>query len=241
MLRQSEWSTLTYLNLSECFVEMVDNKSFWSSSKLPNLETLCLFCHSEIYRSTITVLFQKSWPKLRKLFIDNLPEKGDKEFLNVLRERKLPNLTEFGLSLSPQRNSVINLKFISQFFSKLESLTFRKYSGLHGQKSFTKQLRELDITDNPNVTTELPSLLSGQFPSLNTLALSNCGLNASSLSFLAQCCVEGRHLNVSYNPECGGRIGHLFDGGCMWNGLLSLDIQQPYINEKAHVDSEVVM
>ena len=192
LLCQSEWSILTYLNLAECFIEMVDNQLVWSSSKLPNLESLCLFCHCETDAGAVATLFQNSWPNLSRFFVDNLTEQGDKELLAALREGKLSNLTEFGLTLSPQRKSVINLKIISHFFPKLQSLTFQKCFGPLGEIEFTDQLREIDISHSPSVKGELSSLLSSQFPSLNTLALSNCGLNAANLSFLAQCSVEGR-------------------------------------------------
>ena len=126
---QSEWSILTYLNLAECFIEMVDNQLVWSSSKLPNLESLCLFCHCETDAGAVATLFQNSWPNLSRFSVDNLTEQGDKELLAALREGKLSNLSEFGLTLSPQRKSVINLKIISHFFPKLQSLTFQKCFG----------------------------------------------------------------------------------------------------------------
>ena len=252
VLRQSEWSTLTYLNLAECFIELVNNQPVWSSSKLPNLENLSVFCHCETDEGTISTLFQTCWPNLRRFFVDNITEQGDKELLAALREGKLSNLTEFGLSLSPQRKSVINLKLITHFLKKLQFLTFQKCFGPLGEIEFTDQLREIDISHNPSVTVELSSLLSSQFPSLNTLALSNCGLNIANLSFLAQCSVEGRllvlrNLDVSNNPDCIGQIGHLFDAGCMWKELISLYIQLPCVSQIGQrgrsliEDSEVVI
>ena len=252
LLRQSEWSTLTHLNLSECFIEMADKQPVWSSSKLPNLESLCVVFHCETNKGTVATLFQACWPNLRRFSVDNLTEQGDQELLAALREGKLSNLTQFGLTLSSQRNSVINLEIITRFLPQLQFWTFQKCVGPLGKIEFSGELRGIDISHNPSVRRELSALLSSQFPSLNTLALNNCGLNAANLSFLAQCSVESRlpvlkHLDVSDNLDCLGQIGHLFDNGCMWKKLRNLHIQQSFISQigprkRSFIeDSEVVI
>ena len=238
LLRQCEYSTLTHLTLSEGFMEMVDNQPFLSSSKLPNLESLCVFFTTgrNVDEGVIARLFQNSWPNLRRFFAVNFQQQCDKELLAALREGKLSNLTEFGQTLIPQRRSVINLKMISHFLPKLQYLIFQHCLGPLRKIEFAEKLREIDISHSRSVTVELSALLSSPFPSLNTLALSNCGLNAANLSFLSQCGVEGtlpvlRNLDVSNNPDCVGQIGHLFDGVCMWKKIRSLYIQQACISQ----------
>ena len=254
LLRQCECSKLTHLTISEFLMKMVDNQPFLSSSKLPNLAGLCVFFSNRpnTGKGIIARLFQNSWPNLRRFFVVNFQQQCDTEVLAALREGKLSNLTEFGQTLSPQRTSVINLRKSSHFLPRLQYLTFQNSFGPLQEIEFAEEFRKIDISHNPSVTVELPSLLSSQFPSLNTLVLSNCGLNASNLSFLAQCSVESRlpvlkHLDVSDNLDCVGQIGHLFDNGCMWKKLLNLHIQQSFTSQIGQrgrsliEDSEVVI
>ena len=62
----------------------------------------------------------------------------------------------------------------------------------------------MDISHSSHVTGNLFILLLHSFPSLNSLALSDCGLNSQDLCSLAQGSVEGRlpklkHLDISQN------------------------------------------
>ena len=73
-----------------------------------------------------------------------------------------------------------------------------------------------------------------EFPSLDTLILSDCGLNSLDLSSLAQASADGklpelRHLDISHNGQvhnCHNDAGlrNLFSFPCKWKRLISLNI-----------------
>ena len=75
----------------------------------------------------------------------------------------------------------------------------------------------------------LSILLCHSFPSLNTLILSDCGLNSLDLNSLAKASAKGRlpelkHLDISQNDQLKGQVRYLFEYGCKWEKLLHLNV-----------------
>ena len=75
----------------------------------------------------------------------------------------------------------------------------------------------------------LSVLLRHSFPSLNSLVLSDCGLNSQDLCSLAQASVEGRlpqlrHLDISRNTDV--HFHEMFQASCTWDKLLKLNITE---------------
>ena len=90
-------------------------------------------------------------------------------------------------------------------------------------------LHKLDISKRPGLTGNLSELLRHSFPTLNSLILSDCGLNSQDLCSLTQANVEGRipllkHLDISVNSYLQGRLNQLFTNGCKWQKLVNLNV-----------------
>ena len=91
------------------------------------------------------------------------------------------------------------------------------------------QLKKLDISHSSGMAGTLSILLCHSFPSLHTLILSDCGLNAQDLNSLAKANAKGRlpelkHLDISNNDELKGYVRYLFEHGCKWEKLLHLNV-----------------
>ena len=90
---------------------------------------------------------------------------------------------------------------------------------------------KLDISHGLGITGNLSVLLRHSFPSLNSLILSNCGLNSQDLCHLAIASVKGRlpvlrHLDISENKYISDKLDYLFENGCKWEQLNNLNIEQ---------------
>ena len=88
---------------------------------------------------------------------------------------------------------------------------------------------KLDISYSSGITGNLSVLLDHSFPSLNSLILSDCGLNSQDLCSLAQASVEGRlphlmDLDISCNPDILNHLDSLYSDSCTWNQLLSFSV-----------------
>ena len=77
------------------------------------------------------------------------------------------------------------------------------------------RLSHLDISHSLNITGKCSLLFPSRFPSLNTLILSDCGLNSKDLYNLSQASLLGKlpklqHLDVSRNRSVDGCLVNLF-------------------------------
>ena len=96
--------------------------------------------------------------------------------------------------------------------SLLTDLTLKRFIFEQGasptlwQLAKKSKLNKIEICHSPGITGNLSILLCHSFPSLNSLILSDCGLNSQDLCSLAQASLEGRlpqlrHLDISDNPD----------------------------------------
>ena len=90
---------------------------------------------------------------------------------------------------------------------------------------------KLDVSKSTGITGALSVFLSHNFPSLEHLILSDCGLNSDDLSSLVKASSEGRlpelkHLDLSDNEAIRGQWRHLFSHDHQWSHLLSLNVKQ---------------
>ena len=232
-LLQSLRSTLTYLDLSGYCLGSCESHVM-KITVLPDLQTFVVPAHCVTGENTI------NFPSFRSLFIKGIAEKDEEDFLFVLGKGKLLDLKEVGLSLTKYRSTVIGLEVISKFIPKLESLTLNYFCiCIHRPVDyvFLSQLSGINLSHSKGLTGNFHLLLSCVFPKLETIVLRNCGLVAEDLQSLAYAKVRGslpilRHLNVSMNPECAGYLECLFDASRKWKELLSLNIEQRYVDEK---------
>ena len=243
VLVQSTMPTLTYLNMSGCFLQCHECHFTTSASKL---QTLLISARDETGELGIKRWFKKSCLHLRSLFLDNIAKEVKGELLSLLQEGIFSELKELGLSSCEIGSSVLTLRTISQFIPKLESLILSNVLISPQDLSHSllySTLCKLDVRKNTAVSGRLPILLSHKCISLQTLILMDCGLVPEDLRSLAH--LEGRvpvlrHLNISINPLCAGQLECLFDRSCRWKDLHSINVKQPHTDASSQ-DSEIIM
>ena len=93
------------------------------------------------------------------------------------------------------------------------------------KKLTSNRLTKLDLSSSFGFTGNLSALFTDSFPTLNTLKLGKCKLNANDLQSLARANVDGklpqlRHLGVTWHDDID--ISDLFTHSAQWNQLTSL-------------------
>ena len=270
-LFNSMWPSLTHLNLDRCCLNADDIKTLSNcltarrNKKLPKLSSLALHL-TEVegkgsLRPALKAMFQKSLPAIRTLVLNELQSEEYQIISAAVNNRKLLNLTTLSVSLGkrpPQFPDVIPVKDavhgegLNVLKSRsLSDLTMNRFicSPLHlntaAMSAQSSEVTKLDISHGSGISGSLSILLCHSFPSLETLILSDCGLNSDDLSSLAQAGVEGRlpelkHLDLSDNEALIGKWRHLFSVRQRWSHLLSLNIKQNIHTEQdQHFDALV--
>ena len=153
------------------------------------------------------------------------------EINNIFGKGKMPNLSEMYLSADLQSPDKIALDSFLDGFNlhktvKLEKLALARFIisaeqlKILSEKLAAVQLTELDLSWCSGFTDNLSVLFTHSFPTLNTLILSWCELNAKDLQSLARANLEGklpqlRHLDISGPQEF--EISDLFTRLVQWN------------------------
>ena len=88
------------------------------------------------------------------------------------------------------------------------------------------QLQKLDITHSSGISGTLSMLLCHSFLSLDSLVLSDCGLNSKDLIRLAQASMKCLDLDVSENADNSNHLKYLFSFSAKWQALEKLSTQQ---------------
>ena len=172
--------------------------------------------------------------KLTVLTLKNLESQHFQKVNNIIKKGKLPNLSELSLALEG-RSRVKLHKFLDQFdpdqVANLEKLTLQKFGisaeelEILSEKLTDIRLTELDLSWSSGLTGNLSVLFTHSLPTLNTLVMRSCVLNANDVQSLARANVEGklpqlRHLDVSWNNDV--KISDLFAHSAQWNQLKTL-------------------
>ena len=244
-LFESEWPKLAHLKLKGCYLDESDIQmltlclGYPEQGMLPNLTSFVLDfasnTNSHDLCSAVYHMFQFTLLNIKTLHLYNVTDMIYKTVVISLNQGKLPNLVKFGIS-KPQE-VVTASEHLESFLINLRTPTdmrthkFTNLPELLNLPTVSSQLDNLDISHSSGITGNLSMLLCHSFPSLNSLILSNCGLNSQDLCSLAQASIEGRlpqlrHLDISKNRELDGHFMCLFKSDCKWGGLLSLDIDQ---------------
>ena len=157
---------------------------------------------------------------------------------NVLKQDKLPNLSELfvSCSLSSKENQNLFDSSLRNFHPKhtprLEKVSLRQCimsedelrTVSDNMSSF--QLRELDVRDNKGIRGCLSMLFKNNFPTLQSLTIGNSELHQEDLESLVFASEQGKLPNLRHlfihckNPK----TIHLFTGREKWNQLLTLCI-----------------
>ena len=199
------------------------------------------------------------WPSLKKLWLHDMDKEEYKEIMKCFKNGSEKGLLQFGVSMwrhadkqirqycmaKATRNgrnyrlmqdsssvetlpsfclpSVVNLT-LNRFIFSIEHLSVL-------ENTFIQNLRRLDVSSSHGVTGRWSLLLSQTFPLLQTLILSDCGLNAEDLVSLVKASVEGRlsnleRLDESKNCLLKDNIESLFALNCQWNDLKYFDFEE---------------
>ena len=214
-LFQSKCATLKHLNLFSFELEEKDLHFLHSvmtgtdNSVLPNLSSLVLDVRKLTQRSSLSILFQNPWKKLAEIrFEANLssyiPPTGHhtlSEFISIVNESKLPNLTVLYLeelagdldTLDERKIPRLNSLTLHSIRTPLSTLVTSLVKKLP-----TWKLEKLDISHNNDVSGNLNVLVSNTLPSLRSLIVTDCGLNRDDLRSLSVANEEGRLPALTY-------------------------------------------
>ena len=173
---------------------------------LPKLTSLVLDFGGFTNTDFCSAMFQHPFLNLCILHLLNLNKVNYQSFSATVNQGQLHRLIELGLSTVIYSPAVTERKD----FQKLPNLTQLAMIKFHSPtdhfSSGISKLHKLYISYSSGITGHLSILLDHSFPSLNSLILSNCGLNSQDLCSLAQASVEGRlpqlkHLDISENTN----------------------------------------
>ena len=141
-------------------------------------------------------------------------------------KEKCPPLEQLAINVKelesvrlPTLNSLSLHNFVCTDTHLLAAARGAEFSNVH----------KLDISHSLHIMGELSFLVGHNFPSLNTLVLSDCGLNPDDLTSLAEASAKSRlpelrHLDISRNSEIQGYLGDLFLFRQKWSKLLVLNV-----------------
>ena len=203
-------------------------------------------------------MFKSPW--LTKLYLHDVYKEEYKEIIKALNKGIMPNLTHLGIYMwrfvAVHKNvqipvgQLVYCELLMLFLQvdEVEYLPYLKVRNLthltlqrficstHHLYMVTKttcltSLIKLDITHSEGISGSLAILLCHNFPSLQSMILSDCGLKSQDLSILAQACAKGglpelRHLDLSENLKIQSQVKYLFEHNSKWPQLESLDLFQ---------------
>ena len=214
-LFQSKCSTLEHLDLFGLDLEEPDLHFLHSvmtdseNCVLPSLSSLVLDTLTLQQRSSLSIMFQNPWTKMRKIRCEghrpplfNSPKHHHKisDFISIINESKLPNLT----TLCFERVEGDLDQLDEQKIPHLNSLTLRSFRTSSPiiltslvKKMRTWKLEKLDISGN-NVRGDLSALVSNILPSLKSLIVTHCELNSHDIWSLGIANEKGRLPELKY-------------------------------------------
>ena len=170
-----------------CFVDP-------ENRKLPKLRYLLLDFSDDLGIVQVPDMCSSAWSmfffyltNIQKLHLYNMSEGIYKRFLATLNGRHFLKLFQLGISLIKGNHSSSNIQTISNVPTTLTDLRLPRFicSLLDITAQSVSKLNKLDISHSSGISGNLSVLLRQSFPSLNSLILSDCGLNSQDLCSLA--------------------------------------------------------
>ena len=258
MLFQCKWISLVRLNLQGCLLDKRDRMTL-SPNVFPSLSSLSL--GSKLAKEPKMSL-NFAWPNITQLWLHDITKKEYFVVTKEINDGTLPQLNDLGICMiktkqgqlyntDENENNDKNCKELDlngtlvfpRNMSTLTCLSIHRFidiaehlSEMSKSLSGTKLLK-LDISHSSGITGSLSKLLHHRFPSLNTLILSDCGLNSQDLFCLSQANVEGRlpqltHLDISKNHLLVGQLDKLFSSDKNRYQFLRLNTQQERLSDQ---------
>ena len=238
---QSKLPGITQLNLHHCFL---NNRSMSPSCPEEFASALSTFTFTgHFYAGSLDIssFFQLSSRSLKSLVIDIVDFRYYDCLMSKIKQREFVSLRTLRVSCRYGKPRGIIEWFDPIHMPHLGKLTLRRV--LDDQQELKDlmtiisrlNLVKLDISHSTkgmktmrSISGGLCALLHYDFPTLQVLILSDCGLSPDDLSSLAQASAEGRlpelkHLDISKNDSVSGNLGELFSFNCNWDKLQHLD------------------
>ena len=222
------WPQLTHVSLHRCTISIRDVKAV-SNGHLPKLTSI-IFPVGYIVeqdKKSLQQLKELKSMNVTSIFLDcKNCRKDGLNFWDYLNTSSIESVGVRQGFVSPALHSLVSLKYLSlQESISSEHELAKLTNNLHRER-----LCKLDIGHSSGIAEHISTLISHDFPSLNTLILNDCELSSSDMHSLALAKVEGRlpelkHLDVSDNVgEKRDFLKSLFYYPQSWKKLLSLDI-----------------
>ena len=214
----------------------------------------------DIDQAVINML-KTPWPSLKKLWLHDIDKEEYKDIMKCFRSGSQNGLLEFGVSMWRLANKQIRQHCTAKIANKKTKRNYRimqdkssvdelpplclpsvvnltlnrfifsiEHLGVL-QNTVLRNLRKLDVSESHGITGKWSLLLRETLPLLQTLILSDCGLNSHDLFSLAKSKVEGRlphleRLDVSKNNLLKDNIESFFALNCQWNNLKYFDFEE---------------
>ena len=228
----STWPELRCLNLCKTMISGTDLEFLCSACNgqkniLPKLTSLCLSLPDD---TVSTKLFALPWRNLQQHFV-RYPTNNSaihKDLYNALNNNTLPNLSCLGLGYKSV-NRIDSSETVSiDRFPHIDCLILSGYR-VSSNSLLKNQLDYSELV----ITSCGPSLFeviaNSSFPLLKKLVIRDCDSLKKNIGILVDANQEDRlpqltHLDISNNVLLKAEFKRLFDGGCTWNHLLSLNL-----------------
>ena len=264
-LFKSKWPKLTHLYLKQCVLDETDLKVLSKSvesisnlkvialkledkaefgllipSRILNVTELWLDCVKHQYDNLVDSLNEEQCTRFGVLEIymrDSPPE-------NVMVEQSKPSLSR---ETYPVWDDMRPLNVALTHLTLHRSIRTIQHMHMVTTSEYLTRLHKLDVSHSSGIAGSLSTLLCHSFPLLETLILSDCGLNPEDLECLAKASSKGRlpavkHLDVSYNVfKSSDDLESLFTESCRWKSLVHLNVHGSsnhwfqFLNDKVRV------
>ena len=234
-----QWPSLVDVDLRDCCSDISDIISLSKPSQddkslLWQLSTLRLnlgdLCKADSPNEVTSVLCGHSLPNLKQLLIFQINEDFYAKFITYAECSNTPNIKTKGLSIERFEDfeKFPTLAAMPMLTDLIFSKTYWSECDLAkiAENAIVLKLSKLDVSHSSGITGNLSVILCHSLPSLNSLILSNCGLNSQDLCSMAQASVEGRvpelkHLDISENIKLPDQLEYLFSNAYTWQTLLA--------------------
>ena len=240
LLFASTWPSLTHLNLKRCILGKNDLETLGhclESRTIPKLTSLA-FTTKNTSHMSLQSLLERGLQAITSLTLHGIDEEDYEHICSATNETSLPKLRDLNISVLRTGDVISKPRLRLLNCLNLLCLTFNGFLLLPSDlntvalSAKASNVSKLDISHSSGISGTLSTFLCHSFPSLETLILSDCGLNSDDLTSLAQASVEGlpelKHLDLSDNEVIIGQWRHLFSQSQQWSHLLSLNVKQKW-------------
>ena len=225
MLLSHHWLGLIELSLCGCGLNRRDIEALAAANDqgfLPCMMYLHLD-HNPDISGSISKLFNRKWSRLEVLYLDNckLILDDDVAILGAMKDGLLPALKYPLWNATIRWKNKDALKLRQRDEKYLAVIARANHSGL------LQSVVEIDLSENPNISSRLDNILSSLWNKLETLDLQKCNVTTNDVIALGEAnrkqivpCLN--FLELSYNETLSNSVSLLFT--CAWPALTNLSL-----------------